>query len=84
VWKEGKFGIYAREVGGIAIRQRLQQDAVDNAEDRRAGPDAESETGHRGHGKTGRAAQRPKGKTDIIFQQKPPEDTAGILAPGEN
>ena len=49
----------------VAMRQRLQQHAVDDAEDRRVGADPQSQRQHERQGVARRMRQAAQGKTEV-------------------
>ena len=65
VRKFRELGVEASIALRIPIRQRLQQHAIDNAEDSRAGANPHGQTGYRGGSETGRAAERAEGEADV-------------------
>jgi hypothetical protein len=54
------------EPRGIGIRQRLEQDRVDDAEDGGVGADAESQDGNRGQGKSRALHEEPRSVPQIL------------------
>ena len=51
---------------GIAIRQRLEHHAADDAQGRRGGADAKRERQNRGNGESRRAHERPQREPQIL------------------
>ncbi len=77
----GNGAIDAVQLAAVGIRQRAQQNLVDDAERRRVGTDAESERDDGNEDEAGRATQRPDGEAEIredgkrlvhLIQLRPP------------
>ena len=66
---------------GIAVRQRLQEHAVDHAEDRCVGADAERQGNHRDSGEGRIRCQSANGVTNILRESRHPVSLIGKCPP---
>src|SRR5215813_9237561 len=57
------------ELAGLVIRQRLQQDAIDHAENRRVGATAQRQCEHGYQGETRILHQHPRAKAQVLYQR---------------
>ena len=60
----------------FGVRERSQQDPIDEAEDSRIGPDAEPQRQNRRSREAWALAQHPQAETDVLPEVVPPEPAA--------